>query len=92
MTGKPAASQCSHPTYPDYREKFGEDPARVLYHLDFRMRIRGIRDPELVRAYLHVVTERVEPRQRVVALLNERLRELTEDVEAEASTSEVVGA
>lgn len=76
MTGKPAARGCHHPTYPEYREKFGEDPARFLYHLDPRPRIRGITDPDLLRAYMDVETDRHEPRRTVIAACNQRLEEL----------------
>jgi hypothetical protein len=77
MTGKPAASDCDHPTYPQYKERFGEDPARVLYHIKRpQPRIRGLESVALVRAYLDVETDREEPRGEVVAALNRRQREL----------------
>lgn len=73
MSGKPAASACDHPIYPEYKEEFGEDPARILYHLDPRPRIRGIKDPSLLRAYLNVEAERDNPRRAVIGFCNERL-------------------
>jgi hypothetical protein len=76
MSGKPAASDCDHPQYPEYAERFGEDPARILYHLDPEPRIRGLESVALVRAYLDVETDREEPRGKVVAALNRRQREL----------------
>ena len=81
MTGKPAATDCDHPTYPDYEEEFGEDPARILYHFDPRPRIHGIDDPELVRAYLNVEADRENPRRIVIAACNAQLQ----DVEAAAA-------
>lgn len=89
MSGKPAASDCDHPAYPEYKEKFGEDPARILYHLDPHPRIRGISDPELVRAYLNVEAERDNPRRGVIAALNAQLKNLVETV-AEAPQQAVV--
>lgn len=82
MTGKPAASDCDHPTYPEYRERYGEDPARVLYHLNPQPRIRGIGGADLVRAYLDVETDRDAPRKAVVAACNQRLDELTQRPDA----------
>jgi hypothetical protein len=83
--GKPAARDCTHPVYPDYRDKFGEDPARFLHHLlDPTPRIQAIRDPALVRAFLDVETDRDEPRREVVAQCNQRLDTLTGDAAAGA--------
>lgn len=79
--GKSAAKPCDHPTYPEYKEEFGEDPARILYHLDPRPRIRSIKDPDLLRAYLTVEAERDNPRRVVVAACNAQL----EDVDAAAA-------
>ena len=77
MTGKPAASDCDHPQYPEYAERFGEDPARILYHIKRpQARIRCLESVALVRAYLDVETDRDEPRGDVVAALNRRQREL----------------
>lgn len=75
-TGKPAATGCDHPTYPGYDEELGEDPARILYHMDPRPHISGITDTELVRAYLDVETDRDEPRREVIAACNRQLDEL----------------
>jgi hypothetical protein len=76
--GKPAARDCTHPVYPDYRDKFGEDPARILHHLNPTPRIQAISDPGLVRAYLDVETDRDEPRREVVAACNQRLDTLSD--------------
>jgi hypothetical protein len=57
MSGKPAARGCDHPQYPEYAERFAEDPARFVYHLPVRPRIRGIEDLGLLSAYLHVLDE-----------------------------------
>jgi hypothetical protein len=77
VSGKPAATGCEHPQYSEYAEAFGEDPARVLYHIeDPTPRIRGLESVALVRAYLDVETDREEPRGKVVAALNRRQREL----------------
>lgn len=78
MNKKPAARDCSHPRYPEYREEFGEDPARFLYHLPPRPRIRGIDDPGLLRAYLNVEAERASPRQEIISACNARLIDLEE--------------
>jgi hypothetical protein len=83
--GKPAARDCTHPDYPDYRNDFGEDPARFLHHLDPTPRIQAIRDPGLVRAYLDVETDRDEPRREVIAACNQRLDTLTGDAAAGAA-------
>ncbi len=80
---QPAAHNCHHPTYPHYRDQFGEDPARFLYHLDPRPRIRGITQPGLVRAYLDVETDRSEPRRSVIAACNQRVDQLTQRVAAD---------
>lgn len=74
--GKPAALSCDHPQYPEYRKEFGEDPARFLYHLDPRPRIRGIDDPDLLRAYLNVEAERDDPRQEIISACNAQLIDL----------------
>lgn len=76
MTGKPAASKCDHPAYPEDEAEFGEDPARIIYHMDPQPRIRGIGDTALVRAYLDVETDRDSPRREVIAACNRRLDEL----------------
>ena len=73
---KPAAADCDHPTYPEYVEEFGEDPARVIYHMDPQPRIHGIWDADLVRAYLDVETDRDQPRREVIAACNFRLDQL----------------
>mgnify|MGYP000144456820 CR=1 FL=1 len=87
MSGKPAASDCDHPTYPGYADRFGEDPARILYHInDPEARIRGLESVALVRAYLDVETDRDEPRGEVVATLNRRQREL-EAAQADAEAA-----
>jgi hypothetical protein len=87
MTGKPAVSDCDHLTYPQYCERFGEDPARILYHIDDpEARIRGLESVALVRAYLDVKTDRDEPRGEVVAALNRRQRQL-EATSADAGTA-----
>lgn len=73
---KPAASTCDHPSYPEYAEQFGEDPARVIYHIDPRPRISGIDDIGLLRAYLDVEANRDTPRREIIAACNHRLNEL----------------
>jgi hypothetical protein len=79
MTGKPAASNCGHPQYPAFREQFGEDPARFLYHdLSERPLIDGMTDPDRIRAWLAVEADRDDPRRPVVAALNERLTAVRE--------------
>jgi hypothetical protein len=84
--GKPAARDCTHPTYTEYRDTFGEDPARFLHHLDPTPRIQAIRDPGLVRAFLDVETDRDEPRREVVAACNKRLDTLSDAGDAAAGT------
>ena len=64
------------PTYPEYRERFGEDPARFLAFEDPHPRIRGLDSPALVAAYLDVETDREQPRRAVVAHLNRRKADL----------------
>jgi hypothetical protein len=79
MTGKPAARDCWHPQYPAFREQFGEDPARFLYHdVSERPLIDGMTNPERIRAWLEVETDRADPRRPVVAALNERLTAVRE--------------
>jgi|GEM_PF-6652632 len=57
MTGKPAAFNSDHPQYPEHADRFGEDPARILYHIDDPQPwIRGLESVALVRAYLDVET------------------------------------
>jgi len=74
MTEKPAASDCDHPQYPEYADRFGEDPARILYHIDDpQPRIRGLESVALVRAYLDVETAREGPRGEAVAREIERV-------------------
>jgi hypothetical protein len=90
--GKPAARDCTHPVYPEYRDTFGEDPARFLHHLDPTPRIQAIRDPGLVRAYLDVETDRDEPRRAVVAACNQRLDTLTSDAGDAAVAADGGGA
>lgn len=87
-----AASECDHPTYPEFRERFGEDPARVLYHLSPAPRIEALESVALCRAYLDVETGRDEPRRRVVAAINQRLAALQDadadgEVEPEVATA-----
>jgi hypothetical protein len=75
VTGKPAARDCGHPQYPAFREQFGEDPARFIFHnLSERPLIDGMTDPDRIRAWLKVETDRADPRRPVVAALNERLK------------------
>jgi len=71
---RPAATNPDRPEYPEYRERFGEDPARFLYANDLtrEARLAGLRDPKLIWAYLDVETDRSEPRESVVATLNAR--------------------
>jgi len=76
MTGRPASRGCTHPIYSEYRQQVGEDPARVLYHLNPHPRVRGLRSVETARAYLDVETDREDPRRKVVAHLNRRIDEL----------------
>jgi len=84
-SGKPAARDCIHPVYPEYRNAFGEDPARFLHHhLDPTPRIQGIQAPGLGRAYLDVETDRDESRREVVAACNQRLDTLIGDAAAGA--------
>lgn len=73
---RPAANTPDRPAYPNYRERFGEDPARFIYANEplLRARINGLRDPALIRAYLDVETDRDQPREDVVAALNARLQ------------------
>lgn len=89
MTGKPAARDCDHPTYPEYEDVFGEDPARFLYHLNPQPRIRGITNPELLRAYLNVEAERDEPRRSVIAACNARLKDLEQPTADTVETAAV---
>jgi len=61
--------------YPEYRERFGENPARFLdVEMDARPRIRALESVELVRAWIDVETDRDEPRPEIVAELNKRQR------------------
>ena len=79
MTGKPAARECGHPQYSAFREQFGEDPARFLFHdVSERPLIDGMTDPDRIRAWLKVETDRDDPRRPVVAALNERLQVVRE--------------
>lgn len=66
----------SRPSYPEYEAEFGEDPARFIHHMNPIPRIRAIDNEGLLCAYLDVETDRDEPRKRVVAALDERLREV----------------
>lgn len=86
-----AASGCDHPSYPAYRERHGEDPARVLYHMDPRPRIEVLESVALCRAYLDVETDRDEPRKAVVAATNARLQAL-QDAGAGDTDQEVASA
>lgn len=87
-------SRVSHipdrPEYPEYRERFGEDPARFLFSEfdDLGPRIHALETVELVRAWLDVETNRDEPRPEIVAALNKRQREL-QDGDADAGTGDV---
>ena len=94
-----AARGCSHRQYPQYRERFNEDPARFVYHLPIRPRVRAIDDPELLAAYLHVLDEHPEPESafedfaQLVADIQARIERLSTadgpDTTAETSTGEV---
>lgn len=84
-----AATDCNHPTYPEYEDEFGEDPARILYHLDPRPRIRAIEDHELLRAYLNVEADRENPRRAVIAACNAKLVD-SDDAAADSTEGAVV--
>ena len=74
---KSAATDCDHPTYPEFKEEFGEDPARFLYHMQRpESRIEGIEDVDLLRAYQTVEAEKPEPDKRLIAGINQRILEL----------------
>jgi hypothetical protein len=76
MTGKPAAEDPDHPTYPAYRDEFGLDPARFLYaDMDVRPLLRGIDDIELLRAFQRVEAERDEPDRELIADITSRIQE-----------------
>jgi hypothetical protein len=63
--------------YPEYLDRFGEDPSRFLNSgLDPHVRIRGLESVALCDAYLNVETDREQPRKEVVAHLNRRKAEL----------------
>lgn len=40
------------PDVPEYTKQFGENPARVIYHMDQQPRSHDIAEPSLIRAYL----------------------------------------
>lgn len=69
---------CDHPSYPEYYEKFGEDPARFLYHFNPLPRIRGIQDRDLLDAYLDVELQG-NRRKAVIGAINSRIIELEDD-------------
>lgn len=82
---RPEARGTDRPRYPEYREQFGENPARFVYANEqtLRARINGLRNEELVRAYLDVETDRDEPRRGVVAALNSQLAAIHGEVGAD---------
>jgi hypothetical protein len=87
---RPAASEPDRPTYPQYREQFGEDPARFLCgDMDPMPRIRGLEDPELIQAYLDVETDRDDPRKHVIAALDKRRQSNREEVAADGGQTDV---
>lgn len=89
MNGRARAQENNWPEYPEYREKFGEDPARFLYaEMDARPRIRGLESLELCRAWLDVETDVTPPRRRVVKAINERMDELRENQAGAESNNE----
>ena len=71
------ATSADRAEYPQYRERFGEDPARFLYHMDARPRIRAITDVDLLRAYQHVESERDDPDRELIGQISARIQQLT---------------
>lgn len=80
---------CDHTSYPEYKERFGEDPARFLYHMNPQPRIRGIVDRDLLEAYLDVEVQG-QRRKAVVGAINRRILELEAQTEADADTPAAV--
>jgi len=79
-TNQQASGESDRRRYPEYIDRFGEDPARFLCSgLDPHARIRGLESVALCDAYLNVETDREQPRKEVVAHLNRRKAELEED-------------
>ena len=72
------ATSADRAEYPQYRERFGEDPARFLYHMDARPRIRAIDDVDLLRAYQHVESERDEPDRELIGQISARIQRLSQ--------------
>jgi hypothetical protein len=91
MTGKPAASEADYPTYPEYREEFGLDPARFLYaDMDVRPLLRGIDDIDLLRAFQTVEADRDEPDRELIGDIAQRIQSLQSlDTNASASSGAV---
>lgn len=86
---KSAATECDHPTYPEFKDEFGEDPARFLYHTDDPApRLRGIKDVELLRAYQTVEAEKDESDKSLIAGINQRILSLQE-MDASAEPADV---
>lgn len=75
--GRPSANDGDRPTYPEVRERIGEDPARYLVDPDMTTwaRIRGIATEDVLEEWL-AVEEELGPRRKVVKRLNQRRREL----------------
>lgn len=86
---RPAASR-SRRRYPEYREEYGEDPARFLcVDVNPVPRIEGLESVGLCKAYLDVETDGGEPRRHVIAALNQRLADLDDSsIAAKASGGE----
>jgi hypothetical protein len=89
MTTKPAASEADHPTYPEYREEFGLDPARFLYaDMDVRPLLAGIDNPDLLRAFQAVEADREDPDRELIADINSRIQAGTQpDADGQAAVA-----
>ncbi len=73
------ANTRERPTFPQFRERFGEDPARILHSdLDPTPRLKAIEDPDLLRAYIHVEAERDTPDRTLIGWCNRRIETLEE--------------
>ena len=70
---------------PDYNDPIKDAAARFLFaDMDPTPRVRGLETVEQCRAWLQVESDREDPRQQVVAEINQRIREL-QDADADGA-------
>lgn len=82
------AHRRDRPEYSEYRERFGEDPARLLFtDMDLKPRLTAITDPDLLRAYARVEGEKDESDSELIGWLNRRIAAL-EGADPVATTAE----